>query len=157
LLAVGCVLAGVGRPFGILTRERMLGAALQGTIINLVFAGFLLLVLLLGTSTHRRYVNNSVLRFLGYISYGLYLVHLLVFRMYDKLCQMLWPSLQPTSGHFDLIVLRFFLGGGAAVGIAYLSRKYFEEKFLRLKDRFGDVTPVEPLRVARAKEAELAS
>jgi peptidoglycan/LPS O-acetylase OafA/YrhL len=157
LLAVGCVLAGAGRPFGILTRERMLGAALQQTIINLVFAGFLLLVLLLGTSALRRYVNNSVLRFLGYISYGLYLVHLLVFRMYDRLCQMLWPSLQPISGHFDLIVLRFFVGGGAAIGLAYLSRKYFEEKFLRLKDRFSAATPVEPLLVPRAKAEELAS
>jgi peptidoglycan/LPS O-acetylase OafA/YrhL len=145
LLAGGFILAGAGRPFGILTRERVLGAALQGTIIDAVFAGFLLLVLLLGTSARRRYVNNSVLRFLGYISYGLYLVHLLVFRMYDKLCRNFWPSLQPTPGHFGLIVLRFFLAGGAAIGIAYLSRIYFEERFLRLKDRF-----------AGAKHAELS-
>ena len=152
LLVAGFILSIVGRPFGILTRERVLGAALQQTVIDIVFAGFLLLVLLLGTSAHRRYVNNSVLRFLGYISYGLYLIHLLVFRMYDKLCRMFWPSLQPTPRHFGLIVLRFFLAGGAAIGLAYLSRKYFEERFLQLKSRFAGAKPAELLPASRAKE-----
>jgi len=154
LLAGGCALAGIGHPFGILTRERMLGAAFQETLIDVVFAGFLLLVLLLGTSAHRRYVNNSVLRFLGYISYGLYLIHTLVFRMYDKLVWNFWPSLQPTSGHFSLIVLRFVLVGGAAVGVSYLSRKYFEERFLRLKDRFAAAKPAELLLSSRVTKEE---
>lgn len=153
LLAAGLVSAGIGRPFGILTRERLLGAALQGTVIYMVFAGFLLLVLLLGTSARRRYVNNPVLRFLGYISYGLYLIHLLAFRMYDRLSRSFWPSLQPTSGHFGLIVLRFFLAGGTAIGVAYLSRKYFEERFLRWKDRFSAAKQPAPVLVPRAEEA----
>ena len=152
LLVGGFTLAGVGWPFGILTRERVLGAALQGTVIDMVFAGFLLLVMLLGTSARRRYVNYSGLRFLGYISYGLYLVHLLVFRMYDRLCRNFWPSLQPTPGHFGLIVLRFFLAGTAAIGIAYLSRKYFEERFLKLKDRFAGAKHPELLLASRTKE-----
>jgi len=152
LLLGGFTLAGIGRPFGLLTRERPLGAALQGTVIGIIFAGFLLLVLLLGTSASRRYVNNSVLQFLGYISYGLYLVHLLVFRIYDKLSRIFWPSLQPTPRHFDLIVLRFFLAGGAAIVVSYLSRKYFEERFLRLKDRFAGAKHAELLLVSGAKE-----
>lgn len=151
LLACGFTLSAVGRPFGILTRECTLGAALQGVIIDTVFAGFLLLVLLLGTGAHRRYVNSSFLRFLGYISYGLYLVHLLVFRMYDKLCLSFWPSLQPTPGHFGLIVLRFFLVAVAAIGVAYLSRKYFEERFLRLKDRLVSAKHDAPLVASGAK------
>jgi peptidoglycan/LPS O-acetylase OafA/YrhL len=155
LLAGGLILAVVGTPFGILTRERVLGAALQETIINIVFAGFLLLILLLGTNAHRHYVNSSVLRFLGYISYGLYLIHLLVFRMYDKLCRNFWSSLQPTPARFDLILLRFFLAGGAAIGLAYLSRKYFEEKFLPLKDRFAGGKHAEPLMASQAKEEAL--
>jgi peptidoglycan/LPS O-acetylase OafA/YrhL len=151
LLAGGFTLAVFGSPFGILTRECTLGAALQGVVVDAVFAGFLLLVLLLGTGAHRRYVNSPVLRFLGYISYGLYLVHLLVFRMYDKLCLSFWPSLQPTPGHFGLIVLRFFLVAGAAVGIAYLSRKYFEERFLRLKDRLASAKHAAPLAAPEVK------
>jgi peptidoglycan/LPS O-acetylase OafA/YrhL len=157
LLAVGFMLAGIGRPFGILTRERVLGAALQETVIDIVFAGFLLLVMLLGTSARRHYVNNSVLRFLGYISYGLYLIHLLVFRIYDRLCRNYWPWLQPTARHFGLVVLRFVLAGGAAIGVAYLSRKYFEERFLRLKDRFAGAKQAEVLRTSRSKAKEEAS
>ncbi|MBZ5663364.1 MAG: acyltransferase [Acidobacteriia bacterium] len=154
LLVGGFTVAGVGRPFGILTRERMLGAVFQETLIDMVFAGFLLLVLLLGTSAARRYVNNSVLRFLGYISYGLYLIHQLVFWNYDKLCRNFWPSLQPTSDHFGLIVLRFVVAGGIAIGVSYLSRKYFEEKFLRLKDRFASAKHAELSLAPRVNEEE---
>ncbi len=46
-------------------------------------AGILLLFLLIGASSKRKYVNISTLRFIGYISYGLYLDHLLSFRIYD--------------------------------------------------------------------------
>jgi peptidoglycan/LPS O-acetylase OafA/YrhL len=125
----------LGRPFGVLTRDNLLGAALQYTVVNLTFAGVVLLVLLLGTSSWSGYVNNSVLGFLGYISYGLYLIHLLIFRLYDKLSQLLWPQLRPCDGQFGLIVLRFLCASCISVGLAYLSRKFFEERFLRLKDR----------------------
>jgi peptidoglycan/LPS O-acetylase OafA/YrhL len=154
LLAGGFVLAGAGRPFGILTRERMLGGVFQETLIDMVFAGLLLLVLLLGTGPARRYVNNSFLRFLGYISYGLYLIHQLVFWNYDKLCRRFWPALQPTSGHFRLVVLRFVVGGGIAIGVSYLSRTYFEERFLRLKDRFAGSKHAELVVVPRVNSEE---
>lgn len=150
LLGGGFLLAGVGRPFGVLTRERMLGAVFQETLIDAVFAGLLLLVLLLGTGPARRYVNSSVLRFLGYISYGLYLIHQLVFWNYDKLCRRFWPSLQPTSDHFGLVVLRFAVGAGVAIAVSYFSRTYFEERFLRLKDRFGGAKHAEILVVPGA-------
>lgn len=152
LLAGGFAAAGVGHPFGIWTRDNVLGAALQGTLIDMVFAGFLLLMLLLGTSAYRHYVNNSVFRFLGYISYGLYLIHLLCFRFYDRLCQYFWPSLQPTASHFGLMVLRLSLAGGVAIGISYLSRKYFEERFLLLKERFADAKHAELMPTSRAKK-----
>jgi len=32
------------------------------------------------------------------------------------------------------VFLRFALAGAGAIAVAYLSRKYFEERFLRLKD-----------------------
>jgi hypothetical protein len=75
--------------------------------------------------------------------------------MYDKLCRNFWPSLQPIPDHFGLVVLRFFLAGGAAVGVAYLSRKYFEERFLRLKDRFGGAKHSDLLPPSRAEEEAL--
>jgi peptidoglycan/LPS O-acetylase OafA/YrhL len=137
LLTFAIMLGILGRPFGLTTRDRLLGAALQHTMINLFFAGVLLLFLLAGTSSHKRYVNNSALRFFGYISYGLYLDHLLAFRMYDRMCLRYWPGLIPSSDHFELVLLKFALAGGFAVGVAYLSRKYFEERFLQLKNRLA--------------------
>src|SRR5208283_1462588 len=107
LLTFAIMLGILGRPFGLTTRDRLLGAALQHTMINLFFAGVLLLFLLAGTSSRKRYVNNSALRFFGYISYGLYLDHLLAFRMYDRMCLRYWPGLIPSSDHFELVLLKF--------------------------------------------------
>ncbi|HEV2468286.1 MAG TPA: acyltransferase [Candidatus Sulfotelmatobacter sp.] len=135
MLLFSSVLLGiVGQPFGLDTRTRLLGAGFQWTVVHFLCAGILLFFLLLGTSSAKRYVNNSVLRFLGYISYGLYLNHLLAFRMYDRICRHYWPELVPSNGHFGLVVLRFAIGGGCAIAVAAISRKYFEEHFLRLKD-----------------------
>ena len=133
LLLLAVTVAALGRPLGILTRDRPLGAALQLTVLNLAFGGALLLVLLLGTSQWKRYVNSPVLGFFGYISYGLYLIHLLVFRIYDRLAQLVWAPLQPRDGQFGLIVLRFVCVFALSTGLAYLSRTFFEERFLRLK------------------------
>jgi peptidoglycan/LPS O-acetylase OafA/YrhL len=140
--AVGLILATVGlsaagTPFGVLTRNSMLGAAFQLTLISILFSGVLLAFLLMGTGKYRRLTNNSTLRFFGYISYGLYLVHLLMFRLYDKLCNRFDPALLPRSYHLELVVLRFVVAGGGAVLLAYASRVYFENWFLRLKDRLA--------------------
>ncbi len=122
-------------PFGILSRRTMLGASLQLTLVNIFFTGFLLLFLLLGSSSRKGLFQSSALQFFGYISYGLYLVHPLIFRIYDKLTRIFWPSLQPSMGHFDLIMLRFAVVSAAAVGVSYISRRYYEEWFLQLKER----------------------
>jgi peptidoglycan/LPS O-acetylase OafA/YrhL len=134
LLGGSALLALVGAPFGILTRNRILGAALQLSIVHAFFAGVLLLFLLAGSGSGKRFVNNGVLRFLGYISYGLYLDHILVFRLYDRFWRRYAPQWIPSSGHFSLVLLRFFLAGGAAIAVAYISRRFYEERFLRMKD-----------------------
>jgi peptidoglycan/LPS O-acetylase OafA/YrhL len=137
LLLLAAAAAALGKPLGILTRDHLLGAAMQLTVLNVAFGGALLCVLLLGTSEWQRYVNSPVLGFLGYISYGLYLIHLLVFRLYDRVTHLFWPPLQPRDGQFGLVVLRFVCVFVVSVGLAYLSRKFFEERFLRLQQRFA--------------------
>ncbi len=145
-----------GRPYGILTRDRLLGAALQWTVIHILCAGILLLFLLAGSGAGKRYVNISILRFLGYISYGLYLDHLLAFRVYDRICRHYLPQFVPANGHFALVVLRFALGGGGAIGAAYLSRRFFEERFLRLKDSLVPKTSGFDAKAADATNAQAA-
>ena len=134
LLASSVLLAGAGQPFGMLTRNRLLGASLQWTTINVFFSGVLLLFLVAGSGAAKRFLDIPALRFLGYISYGLYLDHLLAFRLYDRIFRHYGPGLMPSNGHFELALLRFAVGGGAAIGVAYLSRRFYEERFLRLKD-----------------------
>jgi peptidoglycan/LPS O-acetylase OafA/YrhL len=134
LLASSVLLAGAGQPFGMLTRNRLLGASLLWTTINIFFSSVLLLFLVAGSGAAKRFVDIPALRSLGYISYGLYLDHLLAFRMYDRVFRHYWPGLMPSNGHFELVLLRFAVGGGAAIGVAYFSRRFYEERFLRLKD-----------------------
>jgi len=136
LIGVSIAMALVGAPYGILTRERLLGAAVQFSVVHIFFAGVLLFFLLIGTSKHRAWVNNRLLGFFGYISYGLYLFHFLVFRIYDKVCAHYFPQLQPADWRFGLVVLRFVIGGGVATGIAFLSRRYYEAIFLQMKEKF---------------------
>ena len=137
LLMIATILMIAGAPFGMLSRQTMLGASLQLTVVNTFFAGLLLLFLVLGTSSRKWLVNSTILVFFGYISYGLYLIHPMVFRLYDKVTGRFWPWLQPSVGHFGLIVLRFAVVSATAIGLAYLSREYYEEWFLRRKDRIA--------------------
>jgi peptidoglycan/LPS O-acetylase OafA/YrhL len=127
-----------------LSRQTMLGASLQLTLVNTFFAGLLLLFLMLGTSSRKWLVNSTILAFFGYISYGLYLIHPMIFRIYDKVMGRFWPWLQPSVGHFGLIVLRFAVVSAVAVGLAYISREYYEEWFLRRKERI----PPQPVETA---------
>ena len=137
LLTLVPLMGAAGAPFGILTAQRVLGAAFQYTLISLFFAGLLLLFLLLGTSAGRSYVNNPVLRFFGYLSYGLYLIHFLIFRLYDIAIARFWPRWEPSVEHFGLVWVRFGVVAVVSTGLAYISRKYYEEKFLRLKGRLA--------------------
>jgi peptidoglycan/LPS O-acetylase OafA/YrhL len=45
-------------------------------------------------------------------------------------------SLSAKGGHFGATVLLFSVAAGFTVAIAYLSRWYFKEPFLRLRRRF---------------------
>jgi peptidoglycan/LPS O-acetylase OafA/YrhL len=141
LLTMGSalLLIAVGMPFGILLSRTLLGGgSLRLTVLNLFFTGILGTMLLVGTSGRQSLVQWPVLRFLGDISYGLYLIHMLAFDAFDHLAYLYVPSLRwkAVQGHFGLMLLRFVIAAGVAVFIAFLSRRTFEEKFLTLKDQW---------------------
>jgi peptidoglycan/LPS O-acetylase OafA/YrhL len=124
-----------GVPYGIGTRSRLVGAVFLWTVWNLASAGLVVLFQLIGTGPWKRIVVPRVLLFFGEISYGLYLIHLLIFWGYDKYVQKLAPKLIEEQNDWRWIWLRFAVAGSLAVIVAYLSRRFFEEPFLRLKDR----------------------
>ena len=134
--AASVTMFAVGYPFGIFQASRFWGLTLRETALNLFFAGCIALALLVGTSRWKAVVNRPVLQFFGEISYGVYLIHMLVFDLESHLWSRLFPNLSAVGGHFALMVLLFIIAVLFAVAIAYLSRWYFEEPFLRMKRRF---------------------
>ena len=124
-----------GAPFGIFSAGHFLGLTVRETAIDLFFLGVLGAALLIGTSQYRQFVNIRVFQFLGTISYGVYLTHMLVFEVVAHFTLRHWPSLRASAGHFALMVAQFCVAAPLTVAITYLSRWYFEERFLRMKDR----------------------
>jgi len=140
-LAVATIAAFAFGKFGILTDQRPLGAAFRESCGNLAFLGLIGLALLVGTGNWKTLIQRPFLKFYGDISYGLYLIHLLVFGQYDRLVRHFLPQYLPSTGGFAISTVRFLICGASATGLALLSRRYFEEPFLRMKTRFGAGAP----------------
>ncbi len=130
-LIVSGVLAEIaGAPWGIAHRENAFGAAFQIVPWDIIFTGVLLFMLSLPAKWFAT-AWSKPLRFLGYISYGLYLCHLLIFNFYDR-----WLVDSATGALRAVLAedyVRLLLGGGLAVLVAWGSRRYFEEPFLRVR------------------------
>jgi peptidoglycan/LPS O-acetylase OafA/YrhL len=127
IVCTAVFLAALFAPFTVLPRSRGMGAAFQVLPWHFLFVGVLGSFLLIGTSQWKRLVQAPILRFFGHISYGLYLIHSLVFREYDYFVV--------SHGMWDL-TKRFMFVMGVATFLAWLSRKYFEERFLQMKTRW---------------------
>jgi peptidoglycan/LPS O-acetylase OafA/YrhL len=140
--SVACLLVAVGffvlgAPFGVWRGSTFFGGVFRRTAVDLFCAGVLGVTLLLGTSRFKWIVRRPLLQWFGEISYGLYLVHMLAFDFVNHWIVRYFPALHaqlPTRP--GLLFIRFLLAAGLAVGVAFLSRRYFEEWFLRLKDRW---------------------
>jgi peptidoglycan/LPS O-acetylase OafA/YrhL len=136
LILTGLLLALAGLPFGIQTRMTPAGEALQWVPWNLWSGGVLGIFLLVGTSSHRKWVAPRVLIFFGKISYGLYLYHLFVFTFYRWVLKR--ADFASWFGMSEWMSTWLFLvcAGLVSIAIASFSRTFFEEPFLRLKDRW---------------------
>jgi peptidoglycan/LPS O-acetylase OafA/YrhL len=142
LCMAGLAIFAVGYPFGILHRVNVVGNTLQSVPWNIFFTGMLLLALGL-RSPLASSIWAAPLRFFGYISYGLYLVHYLIFVSYDNNVPRLFG---PFWGHLlQGSFTRFFLAGGLSVLVAWLSRRSYEERFLQMG---RTVRPVEEASLA---------
>ncbi len=132
LLLVGCGVLGelAGIPFGIVHRDTPFGAAFQIVPWDLAFTGLLLWMLSKGDALFST-AWSAPLRLLGYVSYGLYLSHLLIFDFYDYAVRAVTHG--PVQGVLVAPYPRLLLAGFLAVGVAWLSRRFFEDRFLRIR------------------------
>lgn len=126
-----------GRGQGLLTRTRLLGAMFQVSVWNVLFAGLFLLLLLGFSGRLARFQRLPGLGYLGTISYGLYLIHLQIFRWYDQMLAKTHPGMTTANMTIQMMWVRFALVSAISIAIAGLSRKYFEERFLGMKDRLA--------------------
>jgi peptidoglycan/LPS O-acetylase OafA/YrhL len=133
MLGGGAILLVVGIPFGVLHRTNLVGSTFQTVPFEFIFGAALLHSLLLGERPGFLLWTRP-LRFFGYISYGLYLYHVLVFHFADSAMRALgfyraW-SMRDWA-------MRFVIGWTLSTLVAVISRRYFEEFFLGLKGRLA--------------------
>jgi peptidoglycan/LPS O-acetylase OafA/YrhL len=134
---LGAALLVLGFRLHVMSRSTAAGAAFQPEPFIFLFSALLLLFLQFGNHP-RVFRLTRPLRFYGYISYGLYLFHLLGFRVYQGLfSDFNHPLPELTAG---LLVLRFCGVLAVITLVCFLSRRTFEEFFLRLKDRLVPYT-----------------
>jgi peptidoglycan/LPS O-acetylase OafA/YrhL len=126
LLIVGSI------TFAFLLNYPRAEAAFLGTACNLACVGLLSSMLLMGTSRWSFLVNSSILKFFGFISYGLYLIHALAFKLVEILFARPFALLISAGMPTAAMLLHFLTGSALAIGVAYLSRRSLEERFLRM-------------------------
>ncbi len=108
------------------------GSAITDSALALLFSGLLLLAL---TTTGKRSIyaaalRSTPLRFIGRISYGLYMIHVLVFVLIGRLDELMLPH--GNLGAYVVVATRIALSVTAAAIMWY----GFERPILRLKQRF---------------------
>ncbi len=84
-------------------------------------------------------LENKLFNFLGSISYGLYMFHTTMIVITLRL-MLDYSGITPNTVSFNVAL--FGVSVSLTVLISYLSFKYFESSFLRLKDRFTVVKSV---------------
>lgn len=144
LVASLVLLTLAGRPFGLLEGFTNVSIALRPTQAYLGFGAlFVLAVAYRGTALTTP-LRWRFLQLSGVLSYCLYLIHLSVGDAYEYLLDrfnvLVWYYVGPSGAVF----VRAAVMIGVSFAIALLSRKYLEQPFLSLKDRFTEAGPLEP-------------
>lgn len=117
--------------FWLLMEKSGSGEVLLPCCCTLTATGLLTVILLVGTSQWSFLVDRPLLKFFGFISYGLYLIHVLAFHTAEKLLAPVWRGVISGAGPTSAMLLRFALGSGLGITLAYCSRRSLEEAFLR--------------------------
>jgi peptidoglycan/LPS O-acetylase OafA/YrhL len=140
LIASSIFIVLAGYSHGIVTRMTAVGDALQYVPWNFASCALIVIFILVGSGSHRRLVTPEPMIFLGIISYGLYLYHLLVFFAYEHILQVPWVRDSLPNSRWMQSWVRMFVVGVVATALSYLSRRYLEEPFLKWKNRLAPGT-----------------
>jgi peptidoglycan/LPS O-acetylase OafA/YrhL len=108
------------------------GSALPGVFYHTIGAALLLQAILL--SPIKAAFDGAVFRFLGRISYSLYLVH---FTILASLSAWLVLRLDPAFGYLPALATAFVAGLSASVAVAYIFARVIDEPATRVAGRFA--------------------
>ncbi|WP_232537577.1 acyltransferase family protein [Cystobacter fuscus] len=167
-ISMGCLAALVAHSSrGFAWLYRVLGQAWSAPLALLLVAGaffwdstpkalfsLLFTALVVATCIRPDHVLMPVLglswvRYVGTVSYGVYLLHMLVFNLVRRAMPRPFTSLLESSlGSGMVVFVNFVLGLGVSVLLAGLSHRYFESRFLAWKEHFDWRTkpsPAEPV------------
>lgn len=101
----------------------------QYTIYSLMFTG--LLLVFIPQESKLKISNNSIFAWLGRISYGLYVYHIIWLHVFYKICLDNKVELDNWSDYLYFISIVFT----ATVLTSYLSYRFFEMPILRLREK----------------------
>jgi peptidoglycan/LPS O-acetylase OafA/YrhL len=105
-----------------------LGASLGYSMLEL-FTGGMLILMLYAYRSKPIQKGLGFLLFFGEISYGLYLIHMLCWMLYDRFFGDAYLT------HASALLTRFAVANGIAVVLATLSKRYFENPIMGLKKK----------------------
>lgn len=135
LAGLSAAIAVMGLAASVLV-PRAMAISLRATCVNYGSLSLLAAVLWVGTGAYRWIVNLRILSFYGFISYGLYLIHSLVFQLYNDVSAR-FATFFSVGNSFGKCLLRLLITLVLATVVAYVSRITYEEFFLRMKNKLG--------------------
>jgi peptidoglycan/LPS O-acetylase OafA/YrhL len=147
-------LAGIGAGISGIILMLIRGTALADTLLALGFAGMLISAILAEDrpNLYGRLLRSAPLKFVGTVSYGLYMTHILVFVVIGYFDHRL--AHYGVWGDYAVVALRVVF----SMTVAALLWKYFERPILRLKSRFSSELPLPsttPIEVEATRAGEL--
>jgi peptidoglycan/LPS O-acetylase OafA/YrhL len=137
LLAILLVLTILWRQFGLLNSSPGVAAVLRYTLAYLFFGALCILVISYRGAKWTTPLRWRFLQFSGALSYCLYLVHCSVGDGYESVLRRYSIPEVSYFGATGALAMRAAIVLGLSFAIAVLSRKYLENPFLSLKDRFA--------------------
>jgi peptidoglycan/LPS O-acetylase OafA/YrhL len=115
----------------VLTQTWSIGFGLDNIFVAIVFAGIIYLVIGLKNPF---FLENKVLKYLGKISYGLYMYHVVGIIIAINLIIFINPTFNGNDLFYNTLLS--VLSISFTILISFLSYHFMERKILKFKDRF---------------------